>query len=208
MLRNCFLDFAVEHWFGCRATEPRFAGDIGAIEIWLIDWLIYLHSMLATSLPTYSLKWNEGVTHSVPWVKTNTSARTFHSCTSSLWNKSPAFCPFNHLNCKLQGTSQSTCVCFGLFPTDTSTPNGLWMLRNCFIDFVVDVQDWFNTYLDYLLYVSWCTNVWFMFMRFSSQLAIWRFCLATGYTYGTVCVEVSHCHTKVENSRLWLERHH
>ena len=40
MLRTCFLDFAVEHWFGCRATEPGFAGDIGAIEIWLIDWLI------------------------------------------------------------------------------------------------------------------------------------------------------------------------
>ena len=31
---------AVEHWFGCRATEPSFAGDIGAIEVWLIDWLI------------------------------------------------------------------------------------------------------------------------------------------------------------------------
>ena len=30
----------VEHWFGCRATEPGFAGDIGAIEVWLIDWLI------------------------------------------------------------------------------------------------------------------------------------------------------------------------
>ena len=29
-----------EHWFGCRAAEPGFAGDIGAIEIWLIDWLI------------------------------------------------------------------------------------------------------------------------------------------------------------------------
>ena len=40
MLRNCFLDFAVEHWFGCRATESGFAGDIGAIEVWLIDWLI------------------------------------------------------------------------------------------------------------------------------------------------------------------------
>ena len=39
MLRNCFLDFAVEHWFGCRATEPGFAGDIDAIEVWLIDWL-------------------------------------------------------------------------------------------------------------------------------------------------------------------------
>ena len=40
-LRNCFLDFAVEHWFGCRATEPGFAGDIGAIEVWLIDWFLW-----------------------------------------------------------------------------------------------------------------------------------------------------------------------
>ena len=38
MLRNCFIDFAVEHQFGCCATEPGFTGDIGAIEIWLIDW--------------------------------------------------------------------------------------------------------------------------------------------------------------------------
>ena len=40
LLRNCFLDFAVEHWFGCRATEPGFGGEIGTIEVWLIDWLI------------------------------------------------------------------------------------------------------------------------------------------------------------------------
>ena len=40
MLRNCFPDFAVKHWFGCRTTESGFAGDIGAIEVWLVDWLI------------------------------------------------------------------------------------------------------------------------------------------------------------------------
>ena len=38
--QNCFLDFAVEYWFGCRATDPGFAGNIGAIEVWLIDCLI------------------------------------------------------------------------------------------------------------------------------------------------------------------------
>ena len=49
MLRNCFLDFAVEHWFGCRATEPGFAGDIGVIEVSLIDWLIdIVYSQLIT----------------------------------------------------------------------------------------------------------------------------------------------------------------
>ena len=40
MLRNCFLDLAVEHWFGCHATEPGFTRDIDALGIWLIDWLI------------------------------------------------------------------------------------------------------------------------------------------------------------------------
>ena len=37
MLPNCFFDFAVEHWFDCNTTEPGFTGDIGAMEIWLID---------------------------------------------------------------------------------------------------------------------------------------------------------------------------
>ena len=38
MLWNCVIDFAVEHRIGCRTTEPSFAGDIGTIEIWSIDW--------------------------------------------------------------------------------------------------------------------------------------------------------------------------
>ena len=43
MLQNCFFNFAVEHWFSCRATEPGFTGDISTIEIWLIDlgWTTY-----------------------------------------------------------------------------------------------------------------------------------------------------------------------
>ena len=47
MLRNYFLDFAVEHWFGCRASEPGFVGDIGAIEVWLIDWEAYVFTASA-----------------------------------------------------------------------------------------------------------------------------------------------------------------
>ena len=39
MLRNSLKDFAFEHRSGCCATESGYAGDIGAIEIWLIDWL-------------------------------------------------------------------------------------------------------------------------------------------------------------------------
>ena len=34
---NCFIDFAIEHWFGCRPTEHGFAGDIGAVESSLIE---------------------------------------------------------------------------------------------------------------------------------------------------------------------------
>ena len=37
MLQNCFIDFAVEHQFECRAAEPGFARHIGTIEIWLIN---------------------------------------------------------------------------------------------------------------------------------------------------------------------------
>ena len=42
LILNCFIDFALENWFSCHATEPGFTGDIGSIEIWLIDWLIEL----------------------------------------------------------------------------------------------------------------------------------------------------------------------
>ena len=37
LLRNDFNDFAFEHQSGCCATEPGYAGDIGAIKIRLID---------------------------------------------------------------------------------------------------------------------------------------------------------------------------
>ena len=36
MLRHCFFDFVVEHRFGCRTTEPGYAGGIGTIEMCLI----------------------------------------------------------------------------------------------------------------------------------------------------------------------------
>ena len=37
LLQNCFFNFAVKPWFTCRTTEPGFARDISALEIWLID---------------------------------------------------------------------------------------------------------------------------------------------------------------------------
>ena len=41
---------------------------------------VYLHSMLAASLPSHSLRSNNDFSLSVPRVKTNTGARAFHSC--------------------------------------------------------------------------------------------------------------------------------
>ena len=41
MLQNNLNDFVFEHRSGCCATEPGYAGDIGAIKsFWLIDWFL------------------------------------------------------------------------------------------------------------------------------------------------------------------------
>ena len=50
---------------------------------------VYLHSMVATSIPSHSLRSNNDNSLSVPRVKTNTAARAFHSCAPSLWNNLP-----------------------------------------------------------------------------------------------------------------------
>ena len=47
---------------------------------------VYLHSMLAASIPSRSLRSNNDNSLSVPRVKTNTGDRNFHSCAPSLWN--------------------------------------------------------------------------------------------------------------------------
>ena len=53
MLRNCFLDFAVDHWFGCCTTEPGFAGDIGTIEVSLIDTWLFVVKLSKSYPPTH-----------------------------------------------------------------------------------------------------------------------------------------------------------
>ena len=45
---------------------------------------VYLRSLIATSLPSRSLRSNRGITLSVPRIKTNTGARAFSSCAPSL----------------------------------------------------------------------------------------------------------------------------
>ena len=48
----------------------------------------YFCSLIATSLPSRSLRSNRGITLSVPRISTNTGARAFISCTP-LWNNLP-----------------------------------------------------------------------------------------------------------------------
>ena len=47
---------------------------------------VYLHCMLAASIPSRSLRSNNDNSLSISRVKTNTGARAFHSCAPSLWN--------------------------------------------------------------------------------------------------------------------------
>ena len=46
MLRNDFNDFAFEDRPRCCAIGPGYVGDIGAIEIWLLDWYYRLYNSL------------------------------------------------------------------------------------------------------------------------------------------------------------------
>ena len=50
---------------------------------------VYLRSLIAISLPSCSLRSNRGITLSIPRIKTNSGARAFSSCVSSLWNNLP-----------------------------------------------------------------------------------------------------------------------
>ena len=50
---------------------------------------VYLRSLISISLPSRSLGSNRGITLSIPIIKTNTGARAFSSCGSSLWNNLP-----------------------------------------------------------------------------------------------------------------------
>ena len=52
---------------------------------------VYLHSMLAASIPSCSLRSNNDNSLSVPRVKTNTDVTAFQSCAPSLWNNLPLF---------------------------------------------------------------------------------------------------------------------
>ena len=102
---------------------------------------VYLHSMLAASTPSHSLRSNNDNSLLVPRVKTNTGARAFHSCAPSLWNNLPLSVrpAISVATCKKY---LKTSLWLGLSPIVTVTPYGLLMLRNCLIDFAV--EHWFG----------------------------------------------------------------
>ena len=103
---------------------------------------VYLHSILAASIPSCSLRSSNDNSLSVPRVKTNTGARGFSLlCLVSL-EQPPTVYPFSQFSCYLQEISEDTSLWCGLSPIDTVTSHGLLMLRNCFLDFAV--EHWFG----------------------------------------------------------------
>ena len=94
--------------------------------------------MLATFLPSRLLRSNKGITLSVPRVVTNAGARVFPSCVPSLWYNLPlSVCSITSI-ATFKKSLKIHLFDFGLFPMDTSIPNGLLMLWNCFIGFAVE----------------------------------------------------------------------
>ena len=69
---------------------------------------VHLHSMIATSIPSRSLRSNSDNSLSVPRVKTNTGARAFHSCDPVSLEQPPAVCPFSQFSCYLQEICEDT----------------------------------------------------------------------------------------------------
>ena len=98
---------------------------------------VYLRSLIATPLPSLSLRSNRGITLSVPRIKTNTGARasalapllfgtTFHS----LCIQPPRLPPLEDVSKHTFSTWPS--------PVDTGVPNSLLMLRNSLNGFVFE----------------------------------------------------------------------
>ena len=70
--------------------------------------LVYLHFMLAASVPCHSLRSSKGISLSAPSVKTKMGASAFHSLCPISLEQLPAVCPFSHFCCYLQETSRDT----------------------------------------------------------------------------------------------------
>ena len=99
---------------------------------------VYLRSLIATSLPSGSLRSSRGITLSVPRIKTNTGARAFSSCAPSLWNNLPLSVRSANLVATFRRRLKTYLFRLGLPPVDTGVPYCLLMLRNSLNDFVFE----------------------------------------------------------------------
>ena len=98
---------------------------------------VYLHSMLAASLLSRSLRSNRGISLSVSRVETNSGARAFHSCVPSFWNNLPLSVR-SAISVAAFKKHLKTCVWPSFSPIVISTPDDQLMLRNCLIDFAFE----------------------------------------------------------------------
>ena len=99
---------------------------------------IYLHSLIAISLPSRSLRSNRGITLSIPRIKTNTGARACSSCAPSLWNNLPLSVRSATLVATFRRRLKTYLFDLAFPPVDTGVPNCLLMLRNGFNDFAFE----------------------------------------------------------------------
>ena len=99
---------------------------------------VYLRSLIATSLPSRSLRSNRGITLSVPRINTNTGTRAFSSCIPSLWNN----LPLSVHSATSVDTFRRRLKPFQLAlpPVDTGVPNRVLMLRNSLNEFVFEYR--------------------------------------------------------------------
>ena len=98
---------------------------------------VYLHYMLAASLPSHLLRSNKGISLSVPRVKTNSGARAFHSCAPSLWNNLPLSVCSAISVAAFKKNLKTHLFDLAFPPIIISTPDDP-LLWNCLIDFAVE----------------------------------------------------------------------
>ena len=102
---------------------------------------VYLESMLATSLPSHTLRSHNGMTLLISWVRP-TLARgvfTFVSLPCGITSRYLSI----HLNCNFQEAFENSSRWLGLSSINTG-PMAWWLVNvmDCFMDFVV--EHWFS----------------------------------------------------------------
>ena len=99
---------------------------------------VYLHSLIAISLPSRSLRSNRGITLSIPRIKTNTGARAFSSHVPSLLNNLPLSARSATSLATFRRHLKTYLFDLAFPPVDTGVPYCLLMLRNDFNDFAFE----------------------------------------------------------------------